>query len=87
MKAKVLVANGAEDPVVSAESITAFKAEMDKAGADYRFINYPGAKHSFTNPDADRFGQEFKMPLAYNPEADQASWNELKKLLAGVFKK
>lgn len=87
VKAKLLVANGADDPVVSAESITAFKAEMDKAGADYTFINYPGAKHSFTNPDADRFGEEFNMPLAYNPEADQASWKELEKLLAGVFKK
>lgn len=85
VKAKVLVANGAEDPVVSAESIQAFKAEMDKAGADYRFINYPGAKHSFTNPDADRLGRDFSLPLAYNPAADQASWKELKKLLKEVF--
>ena len=32
------------------EQIEAFKQEMEAAGADYRFVNYPGAVHSFTNP-------------------------------------
>ncbi len=87
VKAQVLVLNGAEDPFVTAEQIEAFKKEMDNAGAKYRFINYPGAKHSFTNPDADTFGQKFNMPLAYNKEADQKSWEEMQAFFNGLFRK
>jgi dienelactone hydrolase len=57
VKAKVLVLNGADDPFVKPEHITGFKQEMDTAGVSYLFVNYPGVKHSFTNPDADSFGQ------------------------------
>jgi len=77
VKAKILVLNGADDPLVKPEDIEAFKKEMDTAGASYRFINYPGAKHAFTNPDADELGKKFDLPIAYNKEADQKSWDEL----------
>ena len=60
---------------------------MNTAGADYRFINYPGALHAFTNPEADKLGKEFNMPIAYNAEADKQSWEELKKFLQEIFKK
>jgi dienelactone hydrolase len=85
VKAKVLVLNGADDPFTKPEQIVAFKKEMKSAGVDYRFINYPGAKHSFTNPQADRFGKKFDLPLAYNEKADKASWNELMKFLDNLF--
>lgn len=85
VKAKVLVANGADDPFVKAEQISAFKAEMDAAGVDYQFVNYPGAKHSFTNPEADSYGQKFGLPLAYSAEADSASWQALQDLLNKAF--
>jgi dienelactone hydrolase len=39
--------------VVTPEQIEAFKKELKDAGADFRFIAYPGAIHGFTNPDAD----------------------------------
>lgn len=87
VKAQVLVLNGAEDPFITAEQIEAFKKEMDSAGAKYRFINYPGARHSFTNPDADTFGKKFSMPLAYNKEADQKSWEEMQAFFNGLFRK
>lgn len=74
---KVLVANGGADPFVTAEQIAAFKQEMERANIDYRLINYPGAKHGFTNPDADSYGKAFNMPLAYHAEADALSWQEL----------
>src|SRR5512137_2921748 len=86
VKAKVLVMNGADDTFITAEQIEALKKEMAAAGADFRFINYPGAKHSFTNPDADEFAKKFGMPVAYNAEADRLSWEELKGFLAAVFK-
>jgi dienelactone hydrolase len=85
VKARVLVMNGADDPFVPTEQIAAFKKEMDSAKVNYKFVNYSGAKHSFTNPDADANGAKFKMPLAYNPKADQESWAELQLFLKSVF--
>lgn len=85
VKAKVLVLNGDADPFTRPEQIAAFKQEMNAAGADYKFIGYPGAKHSFTNPAADSFGQKFNLPLQYNAEADKQSWEELQIFFAGIF--
>jgi dienelactone hydrolase len=85
IRARVLVLNGAADPFVTAEQIAAFKAEMDTAGANYTFVNYPGAKHSFTNPEADRFGERFDMPLAYDADADAASWQAMQDLFGEIF--
>jgi dienelactone hydrolase len=59
---------------------------MKAAGVDYRFINYPGAVHSFTNPNADKFGKQFNLPLAYDPEADQKSWQAMQDFFAKIFK-
>ncbi|HMK51814.1 MAG TPA: dienelactone hydrolase family protein [Thermodesulfobacteriota bacterium] len=50
-------------------------------------MSYPGAVHSFTNPEADEFGKKYNMPIAYNAQADQKSWDELKKFLSTIFKK
>ena len=85
VKARLLVANGADDPFVTAEQIAAFKAEMDAAGADYTFINYPGAVHSFTNPGADALGERFGLPLAYNAEADADSWAQMQAFFQSLF--
>ena len=54
---------------------------MKQAKAKLKFINYPNALHAFTNPKATEVGKQFKMPVAYNAAADQASWTELKKFL------
>lgn len=86
VKAKILVANGADDPFSTAEQIDQFKRDMDAAGADYRFISYPGAKHSFTNPDADSLGKKFGLPLAYNAAADAASWQAMQDFFKRIFK-
>ena len=85
VKARVFVANGAADPFVKAEHIKIFKAQMDGAGVDYQLVNYPGAKHSFTNPDADKYGEKFGIPLAYNAAADKASWAAMQQLFAEAF--
>jgi dienelactone hydrolase len=58
---------------------------MDSAGVSYQFINYPGAKHSFTNPEADIFAKKFDMPLAYNADADHKSWEDMKTFLQKIF--
>ena len=86
VKASILVLNGADDGFVSPESIAAIDKEMKAAGAHYRFVNYPGAKHGFTNPDADRLGKANNMPIAYNAEADKQSWEAMKQLFTEVFR-
>jgi len=86
VKAEVLVLNGADDPFVKPEAISQFKAEMEEAGVQYRFINYPGAKHSFTNPGADEFGKKFNLPLAYDATTDKKSWQEMLDLFSRVLK-
>ncbi len=85
VKAKILVLHGADDKFVKAEQIENFKEEMKAAGADFRFISYPGAIHSFTNPDADELGRKFNIPIGYNREADRRSWEELKTFMKKIF--
>lgn len=76
VKAKILVLNGADDPFVPKEQLEAFEREMKAAGVDYKIINYPGAKHAFTNPGATEKGKKLNLPLEYNAEIDRKSWEE-----------
>ena len=85
MNARVLVLNGAADPFVKPAQIQAFKQEMTNAGVNYRFINYPDAKHAFTNPAATEVGKKFGIPLEYNKKADRKSWKEMKKFFKNVL--
>jgi dienelactone hydrolase len=85
VKAKLLVLTGGDDNFVTPEEVDAFRKEMDAAHADYEIIVYPGAKHSFTNPDADRLGKENDLPIAYNEDADKKSWAEMKEFLKSIF--
>ena len=87
IRAKVLVCHGEDDPFTTDDQIAHFKKEMTEAGADFEFVAYPGAKHSFTNPDADAAGKEFGLPLAYNAEADAESWQAMKNVLNEAFTK
>jgi dienelactone hydrolase len=86
VKAQVLVLNGADDTFVTPQSISNFEQEMTQAGVKYRFINYPGAVHGFTNPDADRLGKANNLPLAYNADADKKSWAAMQELFQTAFK-
>jgi len=86
VKAKVLVAHGGADPFVPGEHILGFINEMNKAGADYQLEIYGGAKHSFTNPGADKVGEQFGLPLEYSQQADAASWAEMKRFFDRIFK-
>jgi dienelactone hydrolase len=87
IKTRIRVFHGADDPFTTPEQITAFKQEMDNAGADYRFVSYPGAKHSFTNPDADELGKKFGLPLEYNAAADKDSWQQMQAFFKEIFSK
>jgi len=81
VKAKILVATGGADPMVPAEVVGKFAAEMQNAGVDLQLLTFPGVKHGFTNPAATENGKKFNMPLVYDEYADKTSWDALLKFL------
>ena len=85
VRAKVMVCHGAEDVLVPDDDVAALKDEMQAAGADLRFIAYPGALHGFTNPEADANGEKYQLPLAYSEETDQRSWQEMQAFFKEIF--
>jgi dienelactone hydrolase len=85
-KTKFLICHGALDPFSSPEAIAAFKKSMDDGGFDYQFISYAGAKHAFTNPDADKLGQQNGLTgIGYNASADHRSWQHMRVFFDELF--
>jgi dienelactone hydrolase len=82
VKAKILVLNGADDPFVKREEYEMFKKDLDAARADYRIVEYPGAVHAFTNPEATELGQKFNLPLRYDAQVDREAKAEASKFFA-----
>ena len=82
VKARILVCHGADDVLVPDADVTAFKAEMDAAGAHYDFQAYAGALHGFSNPDATANGEKYGLPLAYNETVDRESFDAMRSLFA-----
>ena len=76
-KAKVLVAHGGDDSMVSMDAVEDFKKEMDKVGADYTVNVYENAKHGFTNPHADERAANNDVDLGYNEKAAKESWDKM----------
>ena len=87
VKAKILILNGADDPFVKREQYDALKKDFDAAKADYRIIEYPGAVHAFTNPEATELGKKFNLPLRYDAKVDQEAKAEATKFFAADLKK
>lgn len=75
--AKVLVAHGLEDTMVSVEAVENLKKELHEAGVSYDVDFYKGAKHGFTNVEADRHAEENHVDLGYNAEAAKQSWDKM----------
>jgi len=86
IKAEVMVFTGAADPFVPEGQVEGFKKEMNDAGVTYTLKSYAQAKHSFTNPEADKFAEAFGMPLAYNKAADEDSWKQMQQFFTRIFK-
>ena len=87
VKAKILILNGADDPFVKREQYDTLKKEFDAAKADYRIVEYPGAVHAFTNPEATALGEKFKLPLKYDAKVDAEAKAEAAKLFDANLKK
>ncbi len=85
IKAKLAIFHGEADPIVPAAQLAAFKAEMDNAQADYMLVTYPGAKHAFTNREADSYAAEYGLPVKYDPVADKDSWTRTLEFLRATL--
>ena len=82
VKAKILILNGADDPFVKREQYDTLKKDLDAAKADYRIVEYPGAVHAFTNPEATELGRKFNLPLRYDAQVDREAKAEASKFFA-----
>lgn len=76
VKASVLVCNGYDDPLVSIEDRNDFKREMANADADFVFIDYADAVHSFTSKAAGPPAEG--KAAAYDEKADERSWRAMR---------
>ncbi len=87
VSARVLVYQGSDDAAAPPNEILAFEKEMKAARVNYKIVVYPGAKHAFTVPEADRYAEEFHLPVGYDAEADRLSWEDLLEELQAAFDK
>jgi dienelactone hydrolase len=71
---KILALHGADDPYVPAAEVAEFQAEMRAAKADWEFIAYGNAVHSFTHKEA---GNDNSKGAAYNELAEKRSMREM----------
>jgi dienelactone hydrolase len=75
--ARILVCNGADDPIVPAEQRLAFEKEMTAGKVDWRLYLHGGVGHAFTRRGSEAMG----MPgFAFNKLADERSWNAMMEL-------
>ncbi|MFO5836777.1 dienelactone hydrolase family protein, partial [Klebsiella pneumoniae] len=53
-------------------------------GPDYGVVIQDGAKHGFTNPDADAH-KGHGLDIGYDRQADRRSWADLQAFLKDIF--
>lgn len=82
VKSSILVCHGAADSFVPESRAADFRKALEAAGVDWQMIYYSGAKHSFTNPDADSKGIA---AIAYDEEADKRSWAQMQVFFDEIF--
>jgi dienelactone hydrolase len=83
VKAKILICHGGADPFSTPQAMQDYIAAMDKAGLDWQMIIFGGAKHAFTNPQADKAGIE---GVGYSKSADDRSWKYMKDFFGEIFR-
>jgi dienelactone hydrolase len=80
VKAALLVAHGAPDPVAPKVDRDAFEAEMDAAGAKWQMVLFSGVLHAFTDQGADVPGV-----AAWDEPAARQTYALMHQFLADVF--
>jgi dienelactone hydrolase len=83
ISAAILVCHGDSDPVVPAAQLDAFRETLRQVGTRWQINIYGGAKHGFTNPEADKRGVP---ALGYDAVADAASWAAMTAFYTDLFR-
>jgi len=81
-KGKILVLHGVDDPVVPDEQTLGFWKEMREAKANWEFVAYGKALHTFTNWLMPEDGPP---PAVYNKQADRRSWIAMQDFFDEIF--
>jgi dienelactone hydrolase len=85
IKAKLRIFHGEADSFVPPAQVEAFRDEMDKAQADYMIVAYPGAKHAFTNREADSYAAQYGLGVKYDYAGDTDSWTRTLEFLKATL--
>jgi len=72
--ASLLICHGDADPLVPDEELDKVTSALDAKDADWVLVRYADAKHSFTNPAADKVGME---AVGYNEQAADRAWRHM----------
>jgi acetyl esterase/lipase len=81
-KGKILVLHGVDDPVVPDDQTMAFWKKMRVAKANWEFVAYGNALHTFTNWLMPEDGPP---PAVYNKQADRRSWIAMQDFFKEIF--
>jgi len=81
-KGKILVLHGVDDPVVPDDQTMGFWKEMRDAKANWEFVAYGNALHTFTNWLMPEDGPP---PAVYNKQADKRSWIAMQDFFKEIF--
>ena len=79
---RVMVCAGDEDPLIPPASREKFVALMRASGADWQFLLYSHAGHSFTDKDVDALRMN---GFSYHAPTDRRSWAAMRDLFEEVF--
>ncbi|WP_372956135.1 dienelactone hydrolase family protein [Marinobacter sp.] len=85
IKARIQVYTGGADQMVPADQVADFVTSMQNAGADFSVSSFPGVKHSFMNPGADAVADEHGMPIGYDQDAAERSWEGTMRFYQDIF--
>lgn len=80
IKGSVMVLNGADDPYVPPADVEQFMEAMKKTDVDWQLVEFGGAVHSFTNPEAKTPGKSI-----YEPRTSTRSFAYMRLLFDQVF--
>jgi dienelactone hydrolase len=81
-KGRLLVCNGADDPIAPPDERAAFEAAVKGSGLKWHLHLYGGVVHSFTDPASTARAAEW---ARYDAFAAESAWNSMLFLLRDVF--
>ena len=81
-RAKIFIAHGNADPFLKRSHMMTFQKTLDEYQLDWQMVIYSGARHSFTNPNANQFGID---GIQYNRNADHRSWLHMQQFFHEIF--